>query len=147
MYKLFNFSFVFLPSIHSSYYWVALLLIAWVIYDRDTPKRLGRRSDWMRRWRIWVHMRNYFPIHLIKTAEFDPTNNYLLGFHPHGIMSMGAYVNFGTEATNFSETYPGIRPTVLTLSGWFFFPLARDYLMCSGKKKLINIILIIKRIS
>ncbi|XP_071492732.1 2-acylglycerol O-acyltransferase 2-A-like [Diadema antillarum] len=116
----------------TSYYWLTLLLVAWIYYDRRTPFEGGRRSDWVRRWRIWVHMRNYFPVHLHKTADLDPSYNYLMGFHPHGIMSMGAFVNFGTEATGFSQALPGIRPSLLTLTGWFFFPLARDYLMSAG---------------
>ncbi|XP_030837553.1 2-acylglycerol O-acyltransferase 2-A [Strongylocentrotus purpuratus] len=116
----------------TSYYWIPLLLIAWIYYDRHTPLRGGRPSNWMRRWRVWVHMRNYFPINLIKTADLDPKNNYLMGFHPHGVMSMGSFVNFGTEACGFSEKFPGMRSTLLTLGGWFYFPLARDYILSSG---------------
>ncbi|XP_041482471.1 2-acylglycerol O-acyltransferase 2-A-like [Lytechinus variegatus] len=116
----------------TSYYWLVLLLAGWIFYDRHTPCRGGRRSDWIRRWRLWVHMRNYFPINLIKTAELDPEKNYLMGFHPHGIMSMGAFVSFGTEACGFSEKFPAMRPLLLTLGGWFNFPLARDYIMSAG---------------
>ncbi|XP_041483496.1 2-acylglycerol O-acyltransferase 2-B-like [Lytechinus variegatus] len=116
----------------TSYYWLVLLLAGWIFYDRHTPCRGGRRSDWIRRWKLWVHMRNYFPINLIKTAELDPEKNYLMGFHPHGIMSMGAFVSFGTEACGFSEKFPAMRPLLLTLGGWFNFPLARDYIMSAG---------------
>ncbi|XP_038050284.1 2-acylglycerol O-acyltransferase 2-A-like [Patiria miniata] len=116
----------------TSYYWVTLLAILWVIYDHKTPSRGGRRSGWLRRWKIWVHMRNFFPIQLVKTADLDPKKNYLLGFHPHGIMGVGAFVNFSTEATGFSERYTGITPYLLTLSGWFNFPVTRDYIMMSG---------------
>ncbi|XP_022098754.1 2-acylglycerol O-acyltransferase 1-like isoform X2 [Acanthaster planci] len=116
----------------TSYYWVTLLAICWIIYDRKTPRRGGRRSDWLRRWRMWVYMKNFFPIELIKMGELDPSKNYLLGFHPHGIMGLGAFVNFCTEATGFSETFPSITPYLLTLTGWFNFPLTRDYLMMSG---------------
>lgn len=114
------------------YYWLTVLLLAWIYYDRLTPLRGGRRSNWVRRWKLWVHMRNYFPVNLIKTADLDPKHNYLLGFHPHGIMSMGAFVNFGTEACGFSEKFPGILPTLLTLGGWFYFPLGRDYILMAG---------------
>eukprot|EP00057_Strongylocentrotus_purpuratus_P009082 XP_011663556.1 PREDICTED: 2-acylglycerol O-acyltransferase 1 [Strongylocentrotus purpuratus] len=116
----------------TSYYWIILLLIAWIYYDRHTPVRGGRPSNWIRRWRIWVHMRNYFPINLIKTADLDPKNNYMMGSHPHGVMSMGSVVSFGSEACGFSEKFPGMRPALLTLGGWFYFPLVRDYVMSSG---------------
>ncbi|XP_071798920.1 2-acylglycerol O-acyltransferase 2-A-like [Asterias amurensis] len=116
----------------SKYYPLVLLAYLWVYYDRETPRRGGRRVPWMRRWKIWTHMRNFFPVHLIKTADLDPAKNHLLGFHPHGIMSMGAFVNFATEATGFSLKYPGITPYILTLAGWFKLPLARDYIMMGG---------------
>ena len=116
----------------TSYYWISILAVLWIIYDYKTPRRGGRRSEWMRRWKIWEYMRNFFPIELIKTEELDPKRNYLLGYHPHGIMATGAFVNFATEATGFSEKFPGITPYVLTLSGWFNFPVTRDYIMLSG---------------
>ena len=44
---------------------------------------------------------------LVKTAELDPEHNYVLGFHPHGIISFSAFVTFATEALDISEEYPG----------------------------------------
>ncbi|XP_002737231.1 2-acylglycerol O-acyltransferase 2-A-like [Saccoglossus kowalevskii] len=114
------------------YYWVILLYLLWMYYDWNTPKRGGRRRERYRRWVIFDYMRDYFPISLIKTADLDPKHNYLLGFHPHGIMSAGAFCNFGSEATGFSEKYPGITPYLITLVGQFWFPFHRDYIMQSG---------------
>ncbi|XP_022098667.1 2-acylglycerol O-acyltransferase 2-A-like [Acanthaster planci] len=116
----------------TKYYPLVILAYLWAYYDRKTPRRGGRRCEWIRHWRVWVHMRNFFPVHLIKTADLDPGKNHLLGFHPHGIMSMGAFVNFCTEANEFAKKFPGIKPFLLTLSGWFRFPLARDYIMMAG---------------
>ncbi|XP_014351675.1 diacylglycerol O-acyltransferase 2-like [Latimeria chalumnae] len=104
----------------------------WWISDWNTPERGGRRSDWVRKWMVWKHFRDYFPIKLIKTAELVSSENYLLGYHPHGIMSIGAFCNFGTEATGFSKTFPGIKPFLTTLSGNFLLPICRDYIMATG---------------
>ncbi|KAF3813980.1 hypothetical protein GH733_018012 [Mirounga leonina] len=48
---------------------------------------------------------------LVKTAELDPSGNYLFSFHPHGVLVTGAFSNFCAEATGFS-----------------------NYIMCSGEK-------------
>lgn len=113
-------------------YWVTLISYAWVIYDRQTPSRGGRRSNWMQRWAIWKHMAKFFPARLHKTADLDPSKNYLLAYHPHGIMSIGAFVNFSTEGTGFSELFPGITSYLLMLKLVFSFPLVREYFLSAG---------------
>lgn len=61
------------------------------------------RVEWVRRLPLWKHYRDFFPIHLIKTCELDPSKNYIMGYHPHGILSAGAFCHFATEGTNFSK--------------------------------------------
>ena len=56
---------------------------------------------------IWKYAAEYCPMHLVKTAELDPDQNYVMGFHPHGIISMSAFVTFATEALDVSKKYPG----------------------------------------
>ena len=56
----------------------------------------------MRKWNIWKHYRNFFPIHLIKTCELSGEHNYIMGYHPHGILSAGAFCTFATEGTDWS---------------------------------------------
>ncbi|KAG0753970.1 hypothetical protein G6F62_006881 [Rhizopus arrhizus] len=65
-------------------------------------------------------------------AELDPEQNYLLGYHPHGIISMGAFANFATEATGFSKLFPGIKPSLLTLAQNFRIPIYRDLILALG---------------
>ncbi|NXC15054.1 MOG2A acyltransferase, partial [Corythaeola cristata] len=67
-----------------------------------------------------------------KTAELDPRQNYLMGFHPHGVLAAGAFLNFCTEASGFSTLFPGITPHLMMLSMWFRVPFFRDYLMSGG---------------
>lgn len=119
--------------LYTRFYWITLLLFAWVVYDRNTSRQGGRRVESVRKWRIWVHTRNFFPMTLHKTAELDPKHNYMFGFHPHGIMSMGSFINFSTDATGFCDLFPGIKATVLTLRGWFYIPFIREYLLSACK--------------
>uniref|UniRef100_A0A8C5ZD42 Acyltransferase n=2 Tax=Marmota marmota marmota TaxID=9994 RepID=A0A8C5ZD42_MARMA len=113
--------------------WVLVVLyLIWLYGDRSTPRAGGRRSAWVRNWAIWRHFRDYFPISLVKTAELNPSRNYLFGFHPHGVLVVGAFGNFCTEATGFSRLFPGLRPHLLMLPCWFQIPIFRDYIMTSG---------------
>ncbi|XP_062992555.1 2-acylglycerol O-acyltransferase 2-B-like [Elgaria multicarinata webbii] len=113
--------------------WVlAVLYAAWLYLDWDTPARGGRRSAWARNWAVWRYFRDYFPITLVKTAELDPSCNYLFGFHPHGVLVAGAFGNFCTEATGFSQLFPGLTPHLLMLPFWFKVPFFRDYIMSGG---------------
>lgn len=109
---------VILFLLFTSYYPLALLYLAWAyIYDAQTPSHGGRRSQWMRRLRIWKDFRDYFPIELVKTAELDAKQNYIFGYHPHGVLCAGAFATFATEATNWTKTFPGITPHLLPLIG------------------------------
>ncbi|CAM2110516.1 unnamed protein product [Caretta caretta] len=111
---------------------VSVLYFVWWVIDRDTPERGGRRSDWMRRWRVWQHMTDYYPIKLVKTAALPPDRSYVLGSHPHGIMCSGAAAAFCTEAPGFSRLFPGLRPCLALLAGLFHLPLYREYMMGLG---------------
>lgn len=48
---------------------------------------------------------------LVKSADPDPSWNYLFGFHPHGVLVSGACSNFCTEATGFSTSSLTSSPT------------------------------------
>lgn len=72
---------------------------------------------------------------LVKTHNLLTSRNYIFGYHPHGILGMGAFCNFSTEATGVSQKFPGIRMYLATLAGNFRVPILREYLMCGGKSK------------
>ncbi|XP_013415565.1 2-acylglycerol O-acyltransferase 1 [Lingula anatina] len=114
------------------FYWIPCLYLIWYIYDYDQAARGGRRCEWIRRWKIWEYFRDYFPVKLIKTVDLPPDRNYLFCFHPHGVMCAGAFCNFATAATGFSELFPGLTSYLLVLKGQFQFPLHREYFMTSG---------------
>lgn len=116
----------------SDWWMLGALYAGWLYLDRDTPSCGGRRSQWVRSWRIWTHFRDYFPITLVKTVDLDPRHNYLLGFHPHGVLVAGGFGNFCTEASGFSQMFPGLTPYLLMLPFWFRVPFFREYIMCGG---------------
>ncbi|KAG8537891.1 hypothetical protein GDO81_023615, partial [Engystomops pustulosus] len=113
----------------SQYWLLPLLYSVWLYIDWDTPSRGGRRSEWVRGWTVWKYFANYFPIRLVRTAPLDPRHNYIFGFHPHGVLVVGAFGNFCTEGTGFSCLFPGLTPHLLMLSAWFRVPFFREYIM------------------
>jgi len=107
------------------------LYILWVAID-PAPERGGRRSQWVRSWRLWEYYTSYFPASIKKETDLDVTRPYVFGYHPHGIIGMGAIATFGTDGTKFSQHFPGITPYLMTLSSNFKLPLYRDLLMALG---------------
>lgn len=71
----------------------------------------------------------------MKTADLDPRNNYIVGFHPHGVLVAGAFTNFCTFATGFRQLFPGLTSYLLMLPLWFRVPFFRDYIMCAGVER------------
>lgn len=64
--------------------------------------------------------------------ELEPTRKYIFGYHPHGIISHGAFAAFATEALGFADLFPGITNTLLTLDTNFRVPLYREYALAMG---------------
>uniref|UniRef100_A0A4X1UI27 Acyltransferase n=1 Tax=Sus scrofa TaxID=9823 RepID=A0A4X1UI27_PIG len=123
---------IFVGLLFTRFWFISILYTFWWYLERDRPRRGGRRLDSIRHWHIWKYMRDYFPVLLVKTAELDPSRNYLAGFHPHGILATGAFTNLCTESTGFSSLFPGIRPNLMTLNLFFRVPFFRDYIMSGG---------------
>ncbi|KAM8954312.1 diacylglycerol O-acyltransferase 2-like [Pelodytes ibericus] len=123
---------VFIYLLFTQLWPISALYISWLLLDWDTPENGGRRSLWVRSWSVWNYFRDYFPIQLVKTHNLPPGRNYIIGSHPHGILCIGAFCNFVTESTGFSQKFPGIRPYLATLAGNFRLPILREYLMSGG---------------
>nr|XP_051693940.1 2-acylglycerol O-acyltransferase 3-like isoform X2 [Oryctolagus cuniculus] len=111
---------------------LSVLYMMWLYLDRHTPSQGGRRFVWPRTWAIWKHQRDYFPIKLVKTAELPPSQNYVLGAHPHGVMCTGAFSNFLTESNDFSRHFPGLQPWIAMMASFFYVPFLREYIMMHG---------------
>ncbi|KAK9823573.1 hypothetical protein WJX72_003923 [[Myrmecia] bisecta] len=97
--------------------------------------RASHDGSWPTPWRrllLWKTFADYFPATLIKTCDLDPDRSYLMGFHPHGILSVSAWVGFATEATGFSKQFPGLIMHGLTLKPNFKTPFLREFLLLHG---------------
>uniref|UniRef100_G3ST34 Acyltransferase n=1 Tax=Loxodonta africana TaxID=9785 RepID=G3ST34_LOXAF len=125
-------SIIFMYTFCTDCWLISVLYFTWLVFDWNTPKKGGRRSEWVRNWAVWRYFRDYFPVQLVKTHNLLTTRNYILGSHPHGIMGLGIFCNFGTEATEVSKKFAGIRPYLATLAGNFRMPVLREYLMSGG---------------
>jgi 2-acylglycerol O-acyltransferase 2 len=112
------------------------LLIIYMIYcmssNAATAGSLRHRSNLLRSSSIWSLFASYFPARLHRSQELPPTRKYIFGYHPHGIISHGAFAAFATEALGFSQLFPGITNTLLTLDSNFRIPIYRDYALAMG---------------
>ncbi|XP_055279683.1 2-acylglycerol O-acyltransferase 2-like isoform X1 [Moschus berezovskii] len=123
---------VFIAFLFTRFWMVSILYAIWWYLDRHRPRQGGRQSAFIRHWTIWKYSKDYFPITLVKTAELDPSRNYLAGFHPHGVLATGAFINLCTESTGISSVFPGIRSHLMMMYFCFWAPFYRDYIMSLG---------------
>lgn len=93
---------------------------------------LRYRSEFLRSLPLWKLFAGYYPAELHKTHDLPPTRKYIFGYHPHGIISHGAWASFATNALGFSEKFPGITNTLLTLDSNFRIPFYRDWIIAMG---------------
>ena len=137
--------FFFLCAIPLTWPIVIPYLLHMLLSKSGTDGRLRMRSERFRRLPIWRLFGEYFPAELHKTHELPPTRKYIFGYHPHGIISHGAFAAFATEALGFADKFPGITNSLLTLDSNFRIPLYRDYILALGiqsvsKESIINIL-------
>ena len=110
-----------------------VLYVSWyVLLDARSPQRGARFVPWTRRLPFWRILSEYFPVRLHKTVDLDPSGNYLFGYHPHGIIGVGAMLTFATDATGFGAAFPGLDLRLLTLASNFYLPFTREILMALG---------------
>ncbi|KAI0447024.1 diacylglycerol acyltransferase-domain-containing protein [Xylaria telfairii] len=110
-----------------------------------TDGSLKYRSEWFRKSYVWHFFADYYPARLHKTHDLPETRKYIFGYHPHGIISHGAWAAFATEALGFSRKFPGITNSLLTLDSNFRIPFYREYILSMGvrsvsKESIVNIL-------
>ncbi|KAF1920179.1 diacylglycerol acyltransferase-domain-containing protein [Ampelomyces quisqualis] len=112
------------------------VLLPYTVYvlfsNAGTSGELSFRSERLRRLPIWSLFASYFPARLHRSQELEPTRKYIFGYHPHGIISHGAFAAFATEALGFSQLFPGITNALLTLDSNFRYPVYREYALRLG---------------
>ncbi|KPI39525.1 Diacylglycerol O-acyltransferase 2A [Cyphellophora attinorum] len=112
--------------------WLVPYLLYIVFSDAHMSGTLRRRSNWLRRQKVWSLFASYFPARLHRTVQLERHRKYIFGYHPHGIISHGAFAAFATEAMGFAELFPGITNTLLTLDANFRLPFYREYALAMG---------------
>ncbi|XP_055345913.1 2-acylglycerol O-acyltransferase 2-A-like [Paramacrobiotus metropolitanus] len=102
---------------YAALYWVAtsyfsawhckitLLYVCWYLYD-DASRKGGRANVWVRRWRIFRRVAEYFPISLEKTGDLSTHEKYIVGSHPHGAYCIGAFSMVGKPITVTQDDHP-----------------------------------------
>ncbi|XP_045397453.1 2-acylglycerol O-acyltransferase 3 [Lemur catta] len=126
------FSLLIIFLLFTSFWSISLLYLVWLYLDWDTPNQGGRCFVWMKNLTVWKHLRDYYPIKLVKTAELPSDQNYVVGSHPHGIMCTGIFCNLSTESNDLSKHFPGLRFWQTGLNILFYLPVYREYLMSFG---------------
>ncbi|KAK4128418.1 DAGAT-domain-containing protein [Parathielavia appendiculata] len=124
--------FFFLCAIPLTWPLLIPYLLHMLLSKSASDGRLRARSERFRRLPVWRFFADYFPARLHKTHHLPPTRKYIFGYHPHGIISHGAFAAFGTEALGFADQFPGITNSLLTLDSNFRIPLYRDYILALG---------------
>ncbi|KAJ3237378.1 Diacylglycerol O-acyltransferase 2 [Chytriomyces hyalinus] len=137
---------LFLEMLLLSYITRTIALVYFLYVMQDKGQELGaRRMDWLRSLSVWVWFADFFPVSFRKESDLDPSKNYIFGYHPHGVISIGAFTTFGTESRNIAQQLPGLNIRLLTLETNFKIPFWRDILLflnvASADKKSINYIL------
>jgi len=78
-------------------------------------------------------------------VTLNPDKKYVFGYHPHGIISVGALATFGTDGLNFSRVFQGIDVYLVTLPTNFRVPFLREIWLslgiCDSSKKTFKSIL------
>mmetsp|Transcript_2982 Transcript_2982/g.10695 ORF Transcript_2982/g.10695 Transcript_2982/m.10695 type:complete len:397 (+) Transcript_2982:48-1238(+) len=118
---------------------VGALVIAYATYIKlDTaPSHCSRPRRWARQNQISELIRDYFPIELRTATEdarglFPADAVYLFGYHPHGVISVGCFMQFAFDTTGLSEKFKGLRFHAATLQANFYVPFFRELLLWLG---------------
>eukprot|EP00977_Amphora_coffeiformis_P013428 scaffold3526_cov153-Amphora_coffeaeformis.AAC.3 len=141
---------------------------AFVLDESPTTRTRSPILRWLLRgW--WERACDYLPLLLVKTADLPVSTNdgdegqrYILGYHPHGIISVGCYSAFATDGARvldlttdtteekdnddngdeqqqerqrqrgFAALFPGLDRRVVTLPPNLKTPFLREYFLSLG---------------
>ena len=113
-------------ALHTGYYaWTRL---------QATETQGGRPWPAFRHSEFWRYFREYFPIEVrLKSGEFpEKHGNFLFGYHPHGLSSVGAMGAFGPQHADVAKMLGGLEVAGCTLESNFRIPVVREFLLAMG---------------
>ncbi|XP_050296929.1 2-acylglycerol O-acyltransferase 1-like [Anthonomus grandis grandis] len=117
------------------FWWITSLYLLWILlWDVNVSERGGRQIQWVRNWRWWKYMKDYFPVTLerVPWVELDPKKNYLFCVFPHGLLSLGVVCSFGNNYGEFKTYFPHHTAHVVTLSQHYVMPFFREMGLALG---------------
>ncbi|KAI6227752.1 Acyltransferase [Aphelenchoides fujianensis] len=114
------------------FWWLMAAYLVWLYFDWNLGERGSRPLAWYRNHRLWDFMADYFDASLVKTAELPADHNYLLGFHPHGILSISVFITACTNGTGFAAKFPGVQPHAASLASQLYYPFRREIVAALG---------------
>jgi len=133
------------PIIWSSLWLVLFLRLNWLLcallllysvwyffFDSGVSRHATRVSGFVRGWSAWKYLAAYFQTTMHKSADLDPKGRYVIGYHPHGVVSLGAFIAFGTGGAGIAGLFPGINFHLCTLPINFSIPFIRELLALLG---------------
>ncbi|KAJ8515906.1 hypothetical protein ON010_g18501 [Phytophthora cinnamomi] len=119
---------------------VLLLTIFVYIYEftyRGNPQQTGcrERASWVTGRSMLIDtVKRYFSGNIIRMAPLDPEKQYVLSFHPHGIMPISVmWLQFTAQ---WRKLFPNFYAHILTASILHQIPLARDVLHFYGSREV-----------
>lgn len=109
-----------------------LLYTLWFCMIDRAPVTGANYSKAVRDWRIWLSLARYFPIQVVsENGELDPRGRYMIGYHPHGVVSLGAFVTCGT-AVGRPAFGSSLKVHLCTVAVNFKMPFIRELIMRLG---------------
>jgi hypothetical protein len=116
---------------------LSALFYVYVFSYSGRPQVTGarKRMSWVAgRSEVMETVVRYFRGRLLRDAPLDPTQHYIIGFHPHGIMSTSVlWLQFSQQ---WRDLFPGVHANILTASVLHQIPLARDILQFFGGREV-----------
>ncbi|RMX70270.1 hypothetical protein DD238_000074 [Peronospora effusa] len=119
---------------------VLTLTIFIYVYEltyRGNPQLTGcrERASWVTGSSFFVDtIKRYFSGTIIRMAPLDPEKQYILSFHPHGIMPMS--LTWLQSTAQWRKLFPNFYAHILTASILHQLPLARDLLHFYGSREV-----------
>ncbi|KAJ1672724.1 hypothetical protein EV182_006619, partial [Spiromyces aspiralis] len=62
------------------------------LLDPAVENGVGRRGKWIRDLRLWRYLDSYFPCSITLEEPLNPSDQYVLGYHPHGSFVHGLQI-------------------------------------------------------
>ena len=114
------------------YPYLVYLLYSLLFLSAHVSGRPSLRSASVRSLAIFQHFTRYFPITLSSPAPLPAGAPAIIGYHPHGIISIGAVSAFATDCCGFRAISGGLTPALVTLDLSFRLPFWNLLLLCCG---------------